>query len=331
MNTKKIALMLLLLIIVVSIVVVICIGGNKQKNDNGKIKVVASNFASYDFLRAIIGDNNNIDLKFLVGPGKDTHSYDPTAGDLIDIQNAKLFVYVGGEMEKWADKVLESLDNKNSEIMCIADFVDKIDEEEVDGAEEHEHEEHSNEEHEHEHEEGAFDEHIWTSPSNTIKMVNALEKYIKKIDNTNKDKYKENALNYINQIKEVDNKIRQIVDNKKRDILIFADKMPMQYFINYYNLKVSAAFNGCSTETEPSAKTIAYLQNKVKEEKIPVVLYIELNPGKVAKTIATEAGNGCEAMQIQTLHNISLDDFNNNETWVSLMTRNIDILIKALQ
>ena len=333
MNTKKIVLILLLLIIVACIVVVICIGGNKQKNDDGKIKVVASNFASYDFLRAIIGDSNNIDLKFLVGPGKDTHSYDPTAGDLIDIQNAKLFVYVGGEMEKWADKVLESLDNKNSEIMCIADFVDKIDEEEVDGAEEHEHEneEHIKEEHEHEHEEGAFDEHIWTSPSNAIKMVNALEEYMEKIDNSNKDKYKENALNYINKIKEVDNKIKQIVDNKKRDTLIFADKMPMQYFINYYNLKVSAAFNGCSTETEPSAKTIAYLQNKVKEEKIPVVLYIELNPGKVAKTIATEAGNGCEAMQIQTLHNISLDDFNNNETWVSLMTRNIDVLIKALQ
>ena len=333
MNTKKIVLILLLLIIVACIVVVICIGGNKQKNDDGKIKVVASNFASYDFLRAIIGDSNNIDLKFLVGPGKYTHSYDPTAGDLIDIQNAKLFVYVGGEMEKWADKVLESLDNKNSEIMCIADFVDKIDEEEVDGAEEHEHEndEHSNKEHEHEHEEGAFDEHIWTSPSNAIKMVNALEEYMEKIDNSNKDKYKENASNYINKIKEVDNKIKQIVDNKKRDTLIFADKMPMQYFINYYNLKVSAAFNGCSTETEPSAKTIAYLQNKVKEEKIPVVLYIELNPGKVAKTIATEAGNGCEAMQIQTLHNISLDDFNNNETWVSLMTRNIDVLIKALQ
>ena len=162
-------------------------------------------------------------------------------------------------------------------------------------------------------------------------MVNALEEYMEKIDNSNSKKYKENAQKYVAQIEEVDNKIRQIVDNKKRETLIFADKMPMQYFINYYNLKVSAAFNGCSTETEPSAKTIAYLQNKVKEEKIPVVLYIELNPGKVAKTIADEAGSGCEAMQIQTLHNISLDDFNNNETWVSLMTRNIDVLKKALQ
>ena len=103
----------------------------------------------------------------------------------------------------------------------------------------------------------------------------------------------------------------------------------MQYFIDYYKLEVSAAFDGCSTEVDPSAKTIAYLQNKVKEEKIPVILYIELNPGTVAKTIADETG--VKAMQIQTLHNVSLDDFNNGETWVSLMTRNIDVLKEALQ
>ena len=131
------------------------------------------------------------------------------------------------------------------------------------------------------------------------------------------------------QIKDVDSKIQNIVDNRKRNRLIFADKMPMQYFIDYYKLEVSAAFDGCSTEVEPSAKTIAYLQNKVKEEKIPVILYIELNPGTVAKTIADETG--AKAMQIQTLHNVSLDDFNKGETWVSLMTRNIDVLKKALQ
>ena len=37
-----------------------------------------------------------------------------------------------------------------------------------------------------------------------------------------------------------------------------------------------------------------------------------------------------KAMQIQTLHNVSLDDFNNGETWVSLMNRNIDVLKKCI-
>lgn len=323
MNLKKIILIIIAILIVLGMTFVIVRRGKSKQKDSDKIQVVASNFASYDFLRAIIGDDENIQLTFLLGPGKDAHSYDPTAQDLITIQNADLFVYVGGEMEKWADKVLDSLENDNTKTICIADDVDTIEEKEVDGAEETEEEE--------EEEEGAFDEHIWTSPANAIKMVNSLEKAMEEVDNSNASKYKQNAEKYIAQIKEVDNKIQDIVDNKARDRLIFGDKMPMQYFIDYYNLEVTAAFNGCSTETEPSASTIAYIERKVKEEKIPVVLYIELNNGKVAKTIADEAGNGCEALQIQTLHNVSLDDFKQGETWVSLMTRNLDVLRKALQ
>ena len=221
-------------------------------------------------------------------------------------------------MEKWANKVLDSLDTEQTKVICIADFVEAIEEQQIDGAEE---------EQEDDDDKGAFDEHIWTSPENAIKMINALEENMEEIDNNNN--YKENAEKYIAQIKDIDNEIQNIVDNRVRDRLVFADKMPMQYFIDYYHLKVSSAFNGCSTETEPSAQTIAYLQNKVKEEKIPVVLYIELNPGKVAQTIADETG--AQAMQIQTLHNISLNDFNNGETWVSLMSRNIEVLKKALQ
>lgn len=326
MKIRKIILIIIATLIVAGLMGVLVVGSRKNNSSNKGIKIVSSNFASYDFLRAIIGENDNIELTFLLGPGKDAHSYDPTAGDLIKIKNADLFVYIGGEMEKWSDKVLESLE-VDTKIVCISDYVEKMEEKEVDGAEEHE-EEHEDE---HNHVEGAFDEHIWTSPENAIKMVNALEKEMEKIDSKNSATYKENAEKYIAQIKEVDDKIQEVVDNKVRNILIFADKMPMQYFMDYYKLNVSAAFDGCSTETEPSAQTIAYLQNKAKEENVPVILYIELNPGRVARTIADEVGNGCKAMQIQALHNISLDDFNNGETWVSLMSRNIEVLKAALQ
>ena len=323
MKLKKVILVIILIAIILAGIIAGVVLGKKNKTSNTeKIKVTASNFASYDFLRAIIGDNDNIELTFLLGPGKDAHSYDPTAQDLITIQNSDLFIYIGGEMEKWADRVLPTLDTNNTKIICVADDIKTIDEQEIDGAEP---------EDEEDEEEGAFDEHIWTSPDNAITMVNTLEKSMEEIDSSNSSKYKQNAENYIAKIKNVDKQIQEIVDNKKRDRLVFGDKMPMQYFINYYKLQVSAAFSGCSTETEPSSKTIAYLVNKAKEEKTPVILYIELNNGKVANTIANEVGNGCRAMQIQTLHNVSKTDFDNGETWVSLMERNLDVLKAALQ
>lgn len=206
-------------------------------------------------------------------------------------------------------------------IICIADNVEKIKEQEIDGAEHEEDDE----------DEGAFDEHIWTSPSNAIAMVNLLEKEIEELDNENIEKYKENAEKYIEQIKMVDKQIQEIVDDKVRNRLVFGDKMPMQYFISYYGLDVSAAFSGCSTETDPSASTIAYIVNVVKKEKIPVVLYIEMGNEKVANIIADEVGGDCKAMQIQTLHNVSKEDFENGETWVTLMQRNLKVLKNALQ
>ena len=319
MKIKKIVLSILA-IAIIAVAIVLIANGTINNKDNGKKKVVVTNFASYDFARQIIGDTKNVEVIFLMGPGKDAHSYEPTAQDITTMENADVLIYIGGEMENWTDKVLDSLENKDKiNMICIADDIETIEEKEIDDAEIEDEEE----------EEGAFDEHIWTSPANAIQMVKVIEEAIEKIDESNKEIYQKNAEEYIAQINEIDNKIQDIVNNRVRDRLLFADKMPMQYFIDYYGLEVSAAFSGCSTETEPSPKTIMDLENRVKQENIPVILYIELNNGKVAETIANDTGT--KTMQIQTLHNVTKKDFDNGETWVSLMERNLPVLKAALQ
>lgn len=320
MNFKKIMLIaLLVIILIVSFGFLFLLDKEaKQEKEEGKLNVVVTTFSTYDFVKQVAGDKVN--LKLLLDPGVDAHSYEPTASDIINIQESDLFIYIGGEMENWTDKVLGSLEIKDKKIVCIADYVDKMTEEEVDGAEAEEEEEL---------EEGAYDEHIWTSPNNAIKMVEEISNVLSSLDKGNENLYTKNSNDYIQKIKDVQAKIKEIVDNKVRDRLVFGDKMPMQYFINEFGLKVSAAFSGCSTETEPSSATIAYLVNVVKKENIPVVLYIELNSGKVAQTIASESG--AKAMQIQSFHNISKEDFLNGETYVDLMNRNFNVLKAALQ
>lgn len=315
-------------IVIIAVVILIVLGlifsfsiNKEEKEDDGKINIVVTTFSCYDFSKQIINEKANI--IFLLGPGVDSHSYEPSTGDLAKIKNADIFVYVGGEMEKWVEKILETdtIDTSKTRLIKVTDAVETIKEIEVDGAEEEEDEE--------DEVEGAFDEHIWTSPENAIEIVKYLGKKYGEIDIDNAKEYETNANNYAEEIKIVQTRIWEIVNNKKRDRLVFGDKMPMQYFLNEFGLTASAAFNGCSTETEPGTKTITYLVKKVKEENIPVVLYIELSTGKTAKAIAEETG--ATEMQIQTLHNISKEDFNNGETYVSLMTRNLDVLKKALQ
>lgn len=320
-TVKSIIIAVIALVIIMLILNMSLNKKNQEKEINeDRFKIVTTTFSTYDFSKKIVGDKANVE--FLLGPGIDSHSYEPSAADLIKIQEADIFIYIGGEMEKWVDKVIEAnvLDLNNTKLIKVSDCVETIEEQDVDGAEEHEEEEEV---------EGAFDEHIWTSPTNAIKMVSYLAEEFGKYDETNKELYIQNANNYNKEIEKVRSDIQEVVDNKVRDRLVFGDKMPMQYFLNEFGLQCSAAFDGCSTETEPSAKTIAYLVNKVKEENIPVVLYIELSTGKTAKAIASETG--AEAMQIQAVHNVSKDDFDAGESYVSLMKRNIDVLKKALQ
>lgn len=336
-KNKKILIIATIIILAIGTVMAIYIKPKKIKNSD-KLNIVTTTFSSYDFARQIVGDK--AEVIFLLGPGVDSHSYEPSVKDLATIKNADIFIYIGGEMEQWVDKILETdtINTDKTTLIHVTECIETIEEQEVDGAEEehHHHDEVENEDedehdedHEEEHGSRAFDEHIWTSPSNAIKMVKYLSEQFCNLDNENKDIYQKNAEDYIKQIEDVRNKIQEIVANKKRDRLVFGDKMPMQYFLNEFGLTASAAFNGCSTEAEPGTKTITYLVNKVKEENIPVVLYIELSTGKTAKSIANETE--AKTMQIQTLHNISKDDFKNGETYVSLMARNLPVLKEALQ
>ena len=323
MKTKKIILVVLLVLIFFAGIFVLAISG-KSENNSDKKQIVVTNFATYDFVRKIVGESDEFEITFLLEPGMDSHGYEPTAKDIIKIKNADAFIYVGGELEEWADRIVENLDDSKKAI-CLLDMADLIKETEVDGAE-----------HVHEHEEfeGAneveleYDSHVWTSPANSIKIVRNLANLICDLDEENEEEYSQNAEEYIAQIKNVQNEIQKIVDNRVRDRLVFGDRMPMQYFINEFGLEVSAAFNGCSSDAEPSSKTISYLIDRVKSENIPVVLYIELGNGMVAQTIADETGS--QIAQIQSFHNVSKDDFYNGETYVSLMIRNLEVLKKAL-
>ena len=93
------------------------------------------------------------------------------------------------------------------------------------------------------------DEHIWTSPKNAIKMVNAISDAICQADSQNDKYYKENTKDYVSKLEELDKSFSEIVKNGKRNEIIFGDRFPLIYFTKEYGLKYYAAFPGCASET----------------------------------------------------------------------------------
>lgn len=311
MRKKTILLVVLLLLAVITFTG--CT--SSEKPDNGKINIVSTIFPQYDFAREIAVDKAN--FKMLIQPGGESHTYEPTPQDIISIQNADVFLYIGGENDAWVDDILNSIDTTEIQIVKLIDYVELTSV----GEEEHNHshsDEHSSE----------FDEHIWTSPMNAKKMVEAISEAICKADPENADYYNNNTANYSAKLIDLDTRIRDVVSNAKRTELIFGDRFPLIYFTKEYGLTYHAAFPGCSSETEPSASTIALLSDKVKQENIPVILKIELSNSTVADTIASETST--KVLTFYSCHNLSKTQFDNGESYLSMMTENIETLKIAL-
>ena len=321
---KKISKILLVFVVAVFSIVSLT-GCNKNKDNENKLTIVTTNFPSYDFARAVVKDNKNVNLKMLLKPGAESHDFEPTPQDIIDIKNSDLFIYTGGESDEWISDILDDIDTDKTKVIKMMDLVDVKEEEIVEGMEDEEHEE---EEEHHDEEEVEYDEHVWTSPVNAIKIVNALRDEVVSIDNDNKKVYEDSAKEYTDKLEKIDNEFKDIVKNAKRKEIIFGDRFPLRYFVDEYNLKYYAAFPGCSAQTEASAKTISYLVDKVKEDKIPVVFHIELSNGKIAEAISKETG--AKVLEFNTAHNISQKDFDAGVTYVDIMEENTKVLKEAL-
>ena len=320
---------------------------NREKFEQKKYSVVSTSFPGYDFARAVT-KNTNISTKMLVKPGAETHTYEPTPQDIIDIKNADMFIYVGGDSDTWVEKILKDVDTKKTHVVKLVDLVSTVEEEIVEGMEdedEHDHDhdhdhshshkhddhDHDHESHEHKHdhdeeEEGPeIDEHVWTSPKKAMEIVKKIAKVASEIDAAEKTKIDDNAEKYVAEIAQVDKDLHQAIDGKISEIVV-ADRFPFRYFADEFGLKYAAAFSGCSEQTEASAKTISFLINKVKQEKIKKIYMIELSNGKIAETVSKDTG--AEVLELHSAHNVTADDFSKGVTYVDLMKRNLLALSK---
>ena len=295
---------------------------NTRRTD-GKINITTTIFPAYDFVRQITDSqilSERVNLNMLLPPGSESHSFEPSPRDIIAIQNSDIFIYIGGETDSWVNRILQSMNTDNMKILAMLDTVELVEEEIVEGMESAA---------------GAaddddieYDEHVWTSPRNAILIVSAITGLLCEADPANSDVYRQNAASYIKELEQLDTAFYEVVAPAKRKTIIFADRFPFRYFVKDYGLSYFAAFPGCSTETEPSAATVAFLIDKVRAERIPVVFHIELSNERMANTVSGETG--AKKLLFHSCHNITRRDFDAGLGYLELMRRNVENLREAL-
>lgn len=275
-----------------------------------KLNIVCTSFPCYDFVRAVAGDR--AEIRMLIKPGAEVHSFEPTPADVMAIAGCDLFVYIGGESDAWVVDILESFGGDAPETLRFFDCIETIEAE-----------------HDHDHGDAhAYDEHIWTSPKNAMEMVAALEEALVAIDAQGSETYSRNMIAYNAEIEKLDAEIENTVASAARTEMIFADRFPFLYFALEYGISWHAAFESCSSESEPSAKTIAALIDRVLQDGVPAVYKLELSSGKTAQTIAGESG--AKVLVFHSMQNVSDAEFGAGETYITLMQKNIEALKEGL-
>ncbi len=306
---------LAVLITAVTILCIFCGCGNVQTEEQNGIKIVCTAFPQYDFAKNILGEAEG-SVILLTDNGADLHSYEPTAADIIEIGSADLFIYVGGVSDEWVDGIIKSANNPKLKTLAITDTVDTLNNEIENGT-------HHNHEHELQ-----KDEHIWLSLENAAEITTAISQKMCEADSENTAVYTANANAYIEKINALDGEYESVINSAKRKVLLFADRFPFRYLTESYSLEYYAAFSGCSSESEASFETMAFLIDKTNELSLPVILTIDGSDGSLAKTVSD--ATGAKIKTLDSCQSVSIADIENGTDYLKIMASNLEVLKEAL-
>ena len=323
---KKLLALLLTLIITASVLVG-CQSSNPNAS-NATIKVVTTIFPLYDWVREVAQDDTDIDIDLLLDNGVDLHSYQPSAKDIIKISDCDIFIYVGGESDKWVDDTLAQANNKDMIVVDLMDVLgNKAKEEEVKEGMQAEKEEESTEGEE----EPEYDEHVWLSLKNASLFTQKIAEALGKVDTQHAADFKKNADAYIEKLNALDTQYQDAVNAASVKTLLFGDRFPFRYLTDDYGLDYYAAFAGCSAESEASFETITFLAGKVDELNLKAIMQIETSDGSISKTVRDNTKDKDQViLTLDSLQSVTSERVDNGETYLSIMTANLDVLKQAL-
>ncbi len=297
------------ILIVLSMLLMGCTSNSNNDNPDG-LSIVTTSFVTYDFARAIAKEDN---VNLLIKPGQDTHSFEPTTQDMIDIENADLLIYTNDGLEPWVNGLLDEsilkLDASKSITYLESD---------------HDHD-HDEEDHDHE----SNDPHTWTSMKNAVIMVETIRDSLIELKPENKDTYTENAQALITELQQLDQDYATVFEAATVEPLVFLGHFGLNYLLHDYGVAYLALFESMSHETEPTVAQMRLIIDTIEDHDLKYVFVEELAQIKLVQTI--EAETGVETLELHSTHNITQQQLDDGVTFVEIQKQNVENLKVGLK
>ena len=275
------------------------------------LSVVTSNTVLADLVANVGGDK--VQVRALAPAGTDPHTFQPTPDSIRTLSQARVAFFNGSGLEEWWDKTIRSVKKPDVPVIELSKGLATIrmPGHTPDG---------------HGHAEGR-DPHVWLDPNLAKAYVDKIRDALSQADGVNSGFYADRAKTYQVKLDELDAWIRAEVEKipiARRKIVTFHDAF--QYFAQRYGLAVTG-FVVASPGKEPSAKALAELTRRIKEERIPAVFAeADFNP-KLLEVLAKDAG----VKVVTNLYDGSLSSGPPADTYINMLRHNVTQIVNALK
>ncbi|GIP37633.1 ABC transporter substrate-binding protein [Paenibacillus sp. J31TS4] len=293
-------------------------GSSKGELVEGKVNVMTSFYPLYDFATKIGGEH--VHVINLVPAGVEPHDWSPKSKDIRQMNEADLLVYQGSGFETWVDDYAKSRkSNAKSRLVEASKGVTLME-----NHEEHEDGDHAGHDHG---KESAYDPHIWLSPAGAKQLAANIRDGLAEADPAHKADYEKNFAIFSGQLDDLDRTYREaLAKTQKKEIVV--SHAAFGYLCRDYGL-TQKAIMGIAPDAEPTAKDMKEINQFVKANQVKYIFFEELVSDKLAKTLAKDAG--IETLVLNPLEGLTKQEVNNGDDYLSVMNKNLQNLLKALQ
>ena len=298
--------------------VLITPGCKKQEQQTGKLQVVTTLFPIYDFARKVGGEKAQVRL--LLPPGVEPHSFEPRPEDVVRVNHADLFIYTNPLMEPWASGIIGGLDRGKVEVIEASKGIALMTAPAADPHGDPHGEEHGRG--------GGGDPHVWLDLDNARHMVgNILAAYVAR-DPANKGYYEQNSAKLTGELAALDERFKQTLAQSPKKVFLHGGHYAFGYLARRYGLRYVAA-SAVNADSEPTPAKLVELVQLMRREGLHYVYTEELLSPRVAETLARETG--AKVLMLRAGHNVTKDDLDRGISFISIMEENLQNLKTGLQ
>lgn len=277
---------------------------------SSKITVYATLYPVYDFTKKIGGDRVNV--KCMVPPGADPHSWEPSPQDLAELQRAQVLVYNGAGMEPWIDKVLGALDTKSMVVVEATRGLPLLPADTT----------HSDT---HPHDQD-WDPHVWLDPVLAQDMAKNIASGLSTADPKNREFYEKNCAQLVQKLENLDRAYRAVIEKcQKHDIVV--THQAFGYMACRYGLNQQALM-GVSAEAEPTPSAMARITEFCRRNDVHYIFFEKTTTPRLAQVIAEETG--AKVLVLDPLGTLTEEQLKAGEDYFSIMYSNLENLRIAL-